>query len=260
MKNILLIIIIIFVISCHEENNTSSTEPDDNNPKDTIEVAFSTDSLEVPTIKDGEIIYHSHYTLSYNEENELANWVAYELVKEELVKNHKRTNDFRPDPKVSTGTAEDEDYQGSGYDRGHLMPAADCTWELTAMSESFFYSNIAPQVAGLNRGEWSSLEEDFRDLAIAHDTVWIVTGPIFDSNIEVIGKNEVAVPGFYYKAGLYKENDLWKSKAYILPNTPIDNEIDMESFRVTIDSLENRIGYDLYPKLEDFIEEEIEKT
>lgn len=212
-------------------------------------VMDNTNSLELPAFTGNyQIRYYEHFTVSYNEKYELANWVAYELTKDELEKNYDRTDDFRPDPEIITGTANANDYSGSGYDRGHLMPAADCTWNLTAMTESFYYTNIAPQVVGLNRGEWSELEEDFRDLAMLHDTIWIVTGPIFDSIIEYIGDNNVAVPGYYYKAGLYKVNNQFITEAYILPNESIDNNIQMSSFKVTIDSLEKRIGFDLFHK------------
>ncbi len=82
--------------------------------------------LELPKLKAKEtIIIHLGYSLVYNEPFEQASWVAYELTKEETFKSFERTNKFIPDPKVSLGTANDNDYKGSGFDRGHLAPAGD---------------------------------------------------------------------------------------------------------------------------------------
>jgi endonuclease G len=69
-----------------------------------------------------------------------------------------RTNDFREDYKVTTGSASLSDFKGSGYDRGHLAPAGDMKWSSTAMSESFYMSNMSPQKPGFNRGIWKKLE------------------------------------------------------------------------------------------------------
>ena len=99
-------------------------------------------NLELPKTKSKDkIITHTGYSLLYNETHEQANWVAYELTKEETNKLYERTDKFISDPKVKTETATDKDYQGSGYDRGHLAPASDMGWSSTTMAESFYYSN-----------------------------------------------------------------------------------------------------------------------
>lgn len=251
----LLLILATLITACEEDSISKDSDKADNqNSKN-----WNTNGLELPkTSENHEVIKYSHYTVSYKETYELANWVAYELTKDELNGEIERTDNFRPDSNVSTGTATVEDYKGSGYDRGHLMPAADCTFDEIAMSESFYFTNIAPQVSGLNRGEWKTLEEDFRNLAMEHDTIWVVTGPIFDEIIEYIGENEVAVPMYYYKAGIYKVDGEYEAETYILPNTAIDNDIPMSDFRISVDSLENRIGYDLFYQLPDEIENEVE--
>ena len=87
------------------------------------------------------------YTLNYDEQHEQASWVAYILTSTHIRGTVNRTNDFREDYKVKTGSASLSDYKGSGYDRGHLAPAGDMKWSSTAMSESFFMSNISPQMA-----------------------------------------------------------------------------------------------------------------
>src|SRR6056297_540596 len=115
--------------------------------------------LELPQYGDNDVIItHKAYVLDYNEETEQADWVAWELTKEELNGEFERKNNFKPDPQVKTETADDKDYYKSGYDRGHLAPAADMTWDKVAMDESFYYSNMSPQNPSFNRGIWRRLE------------------------------------------------------------------------------------------------------
>ena len=92
----------------------------------------------LPTTNNGRVVLHDHYALSYDEEHEQAEWVAYELTRTQLnAQSIKRTNDFRPDDKVLTRSATPADYKRSGYDRGHLAPAGDMNFNRTAMSQSF---------------------------------------------------------------------------------------------------------------------------
>ncbi len=111
---------------------------------------------------EGEIIKHTYYTLSYSEENEQAYWVYYELTPEMVNGSEARTDDFRSDPNVSTGSADLEDYRGSGYHRGHLCPAGSIDLNHTSMSESFSFTNMSPQAASFNTGRWKTLEEQVR--------------------------------------------------------------------------------------------------
>jgi endonuclease G, mitochondrial len=215
--------------------------------------------VEIPKTNPHDvIIYHTGYALLYNEEHEQASWVAYELTKEETVNNSKRSNKFLVDPKVKTGTADDADYTKSGYDRGHLAPAADMGWSEITMKESFYYSNMSPQKPGFNRGIWKKLEEKVRDWAIKNQAIFIVTGPILTPGLPTIGPNKVSIPQYYYKVILdYTQPDL-KGIGFILPNESSDKPI--QTYAVTIDSVEKFSGLDFFPLLPDNIEQSIEKT
>ena len=101
---------------------------------------------------DHQIRSFQYYTLCYRESYEQAEWSAYCLRDWMLQKNVKRTNDFRPDPEILTGSATLADYKRSGYDRGHLTPAGDMVFSKEAMSETFYMSNMCPQAAAFNRG------------------------------------------------------------------------------------------------------------
>ncbi len=214
------------------------------------------DKFEIPSaVGENEIIEHYAYTLSYNETHEQADWVAYHLTRAEAISNlFERTNDFREDPFVTTISSQLSDYYLSGYDRGHLAPAGDMTWSDTAMSESFFLSNMSPQVGELNSGKWSSLEKQVREWADIYDGVYIVTGGVLKPGLSTIGANQVSVPEYYYKVVL--KCDLSEGIAFVMPNAKISDE--MINYAVTIDYVEDLIGIDFFPKMEISEQEKIE--
>ena len=218
----------------------------------------SSESLEEPKHYEADAyVKHFAYSLVYNEETEQADWVAYNLEAKELQKNFKRKNNFRPDTMVASHTANNADYSKSGYDRGHLAPAADMTWNEQAMSESFYYSNMSPQLAGFNRGIWKRLESKVRKIAVKYDNVYVCVGPIFMDSIITIGANNVAVPSHYYKALLLYNDTLQQSIAFVMPNKKISEPIS--NFVITVDSLEQIIHLDLYHSLPNSKEEIIER-
>lgn len=252
IKWVLIILVIIIVISVYLEYKKE---------KDPVISKISVinkieiiEFLELP--KDENYIQYKAFHLSYNEEYEQANWVAYCLTCEETQGKIKRTNRFREDDKIVSFSAADDDYRNSGYDRGHLIPAADCSSDIEAMNESFLFSNISPQEASFNRGIWKKLEERTRDLACIYDSLYVVTGPIFSNNMKRIGINKVAVPNYYFKAFFHYTSTSMETVAFILPNTKSD--MNVWDYAVTIDSLEKVISYDLFYKLDDKIEEKIE--
>lgn len=152
--------------------------------------------LEIPKTSSSKdrIIKKTGFSLLYNESHEQAEWVAYQLTKSETNSVFERTDNFMVDPMVKTGSAVAADYQGSGYDRGHLAPAGDMGWSAASMTESFYYSNMSPQLPAFNRGIWKRLEEQVRTWAIDYDTLYVVTGPVLQMGLPKIGPNEVSVP------------------------------------------------------------------
>ena len=217
---------------------------------------LSSQNLLPKPVSGEQIINHSAYSLSYNEEHEQANWVAYKLTAEKVRGSVKRKDAFRADPKVKTGSASLDDYRGSGYDRGHLAPAADMKWSSTAMSESFFMSNMSPQNPGFNRGIWKRLEEHVRNWAIDNESIHITTGGVLKGKLTTIGNNRVSVPSFYYKVILdYKEPEI-KGIGFILFNE--NTKKSLEPYAVSIDEVEKFTGLDFYYYLPDNIENKVE--
>ncbi len=211
-------------------------------------------SLEVPALEEGDTLtLHTGYSLVYDEEHENAKWVAYRLDRDELYGLYEREDDFRPDDSIATGSAELSDYRGSGYDRGHLIPAADATWSEEAMSDTFFLSNMTPQEPQFNRGIWADLEATVRNFADRLDGVYVVTGPLYLSpEVKTIGENEVAVPDSFFKAILSVSGGKTEGIGFILANEKSGEALSR--FILPIDTIEEEGGFDLFPLLDDEME------
>lgn len=216
------------------------------------------EDLELPYYGEGEIVVsHPGFTLLYDEEHEQARWVAYHLTRDELYGTAPRKDNFRPDPSIPTGSAELVDYRGSGYDRGHLIPASDLTWSEEAMSASFFLSNMSPQDGSFNRGIWSKLEATVRNFADTEGAVYVVTGPVLtDGPYKTIGKNNVSVPNAYYKVILDYEEPELKAIGFILPNE--GSKEDLSAFAMSVREVEEITGLDFFHRLPDTQEELLE--
>lgn len=230
-----------------------------NNPVDTSFFKINKGSLlEFPNYQDSiQVIKHLGYTLEYNEACEQATWIAYSLTKQETNGIFERGDNFIIDPKIPTGSASKSDYLKSGFDRGHLAPAADMKWSEQAMDESFYFSNMSPQLPAFNRGVWKRLEDKMRDWAIIYDSILIVTGPVLNSNLTKIGPNEVCVPTHYYKVILDFKKTQSKAIGFIMPNS--GSKEDLRSFAVSIDSVEQITGLDFFFQLNDSFETQLEK-
>jgi len=195
--------------------------------------------LDIPQKIDSnnQIIVHDAYILSYNETCEQANWVKYMVTKAELdTVNAKRKNNFKEDEKVLTGSASLDDYKGSGYDRGHLAPAAVFVNDQEEMDESFYMSNISPQTPSFNRGIWKRLENYERELANEHDTIYVIAGGILKGNLPTIGENEVCIPKLYFKI-IYNKDFVM---CFIMRNVKSFDPLNM--FKQTISVLERESG------------------
>ncbi len=203
------------------------------------------------------IIERPYYTLRYSETHEQAIWVAYKLVADSLTQEkYERKDDFRKDPRVRTGSAELSDYKGKGYDRGHLAPAADFSYDEFALSQTFYMSNMSPQVASFNRGVWKKLEDQVRKWSMENTEIYVVTGPILNKQFTTIGDNEISVPEYYYKIILDIQKPEIKAIAFLLKNEKSGESL--ETFIVTIDQIETLSGLDFFPSMPDDLEDLLE--
>ncbi len=243
-----------------KEDNFSATNEPTYEP-DQIDLTLP--DYVLPAIqKSDEVIRHKNYTLRYEEKYEIPAWVAYQL-RGTFTKGKadRSENQFVPDGKVKEASALSADYTGSGYDRGHMVPAGDfkCCQEL--MNETFFMSNICPQVPELNRGIWENIESRIRSWAVRDKELFIVTGPVLSKNMKTIGRyNTVSVPKHYYKIVLYyPKGSTQKPRAigFLLPNSAELNK-KMNTYVVSIDEIEQKTGLDFFTKLPDTIENQLE--
>lgn len=226
----------------------------------TISTTDNDNRLEIPIMRSnigGQILKRKGYTLSYNADYKTSQWVAWELTRKETKGKEGRTDKFLPDPDVLGAKAYTSDYTKSGYDRGHMAPAADMKWSRQAMEESFFMSNICPQNPNLNRRDWNDLEEKSRQWAKKYGAVYIACGPIYDTKRpKRIGNNKIAVPDAFYKVILINDKKNPKAIGFIFPNKA--GHKPLNKYIVTVDSVEIRTNIDFFPTLPDEIENRIE--
>lgn len=198
------------------------------------------------------------FALGYSHKHRQAIWVSYILTREHLEKEQvKRSNRFLPDPAISFQPVQPNDYTRTGYDRGHLAPAADMTYLYDTMLHSFFLSNICPQIPGCNRGIWKRVENQTRRWALKEDRLYIITGPIFnDDTKKTLGKTNIPIPTAFYKIVLDLTPPM-KMIAFIVPNQTTKKRVP--SFVVTVDEVEQITGFDFFNCMDDSLEELLEK-
>ena len=205
------------------------------------------------------IINREGYALGYIEYHEQPAWVIYHMTKEEATtKATSREDNFRPDPEVPTGSATLADYRGSGYDRGHLAPAADMAYSVKTMDESFYLSNMSPQRGEFNRGIWKDLEAQVRSFAISEGDIYVVTGPILPQKKSLtIGASKVTVPERYYKV-VWDRTPPEKMIGFILQNS--GSSQSLQSFAVTVDAVEEATGLNFFSEIPQPQQEQLEST
>ena len=217
-------------------------------------------NLEIPVSlapKQEQIIRHTGYTVSYNKDLKLPNWVSYELTRQETKGKEKRSNRFIADPLAIGTIATNADYTRSGYDKGHMAPAADMKWSKQAMEESFYMSNICPQNQKLNRDDWGSLEDVCRKWARKYGTVYIACGPIYDKKRhKCIGKHKVAVPDRFFKVVLIYNRKNPIAMGFLFDNKP--HHQALSKYMVSVDQVEEITGLDFFSRLPDSVENKIE--
>lgn len=249
-----ILLIAAFLVTVEPWKNSSSklqTSFVSEGPPPNINIEWNNLSSGYPlTTTTDTIRSYKGFDLGYNEQFEQASWVAYVLTRGEIESGYvDRTNNFRPDSTIATGSASLKDYRGSGFDRGHLAPAGDMKWNQIAMSESFLMSNMSPQAPSFNRGIWKRLEEHVRSWAIEKDSLYVITGPVLEPIDSFIGENEVGVPGLYFKVLVDLSPPNHDFIAFLLPNTGSSDDLD--DYAITVDSLEVITGYDFFASAPD---------
>ncbi len=220
------------------------------------------DGLEIPaplSDRPEQLLGRMAYSVSYNRDLKIPNWVAWHLTAEKLTGDAKRpSRAFHEDMDVPEPRATDADYVRSGYDRGHMLPAGDNKYSDEAMYQSFLLTNICPQDHGLNAGDWEELENACRKWARKYGDVYIVCGPLlYNQEHRTIGKNKVVVPEAFFKVVLCLKGTP-KAIGFIYKNQ--DGDRPMGDYVNTVDEVERITGIDFFPSLPDDVEDRIEAT
>lgn len=209
------------------------------------------------------------YSLSYNRSKATPNWVAWRL-DSTWVGSAPRQDDYRPDPALPAGwyQVQDNDYSGSGYDRGHMCPSGDRTRSIPDNSATFLMTNFVPQLAANNQGPWEEFETYCRTLASQGNEIYIITGPY--GNIGTIAAGQIVVPQYTWKVVLVipnGNNDVARASTrttrvfgIIVPNfPPLNINAPWRDFRVTVNQVEYLTGYNFFSEIPKNTQELIEQ-
>ncbi len=260
-------IIIDFIDKIEQKEATTENKTEDNTveilPKGEEEALDFIEVLEdyLPTSTTNLVINYDHFSLSFSDAHKQSEWMAYELsynlLEQKVATRH---SSFSEDKNIKTGSAKPSDYTKSGYDRGHLVPAADMAFSEIGMRQSFLMSNVSPQLPAFNRGVWKELEEQVRDWVKANRHMYIITGAILTKpEIDRIGRNkQIPVPSHFYKVLLDLKLPEQKGIAFIIPNQK--STLPLSDYMVTIDSVETLTGITFFPSLPDDLKKQVKST
>lgn len=252
----ILISFFIFLFSCKEQTekvNTATIEK--STTSDTITPFTENKNFDfLPTSTSNTVYEHKGYAFSYVEKYEQSEWVAYELEDGNWKYSEYERPLFNQDPIVESESAHWGNYKKSGYTKGHLCPAGDRKENQDLFEETFFTSNVSPQTYEFNAGVWNRLEQKVRYWAYKYDGLYVITGGVLTDNLESIGREDVAVPKYFYKVLLTKDQS--KMIAFLVPHE--NSKLPLYEFATSVDEIEQLTGINFFPKLEDSIENKME--
>lgn len=196
---------------------------------------------------------YARYTLCYEHEHRQALWTKHTLTVEMIEGKQKRTNNYRADMEMED-PVHPSDYSKSGFDRGHLVPAGDMKLNYQMMSESFYMTNMSPQLSSFNRGIWNTIEDHVRDLVQEYGTAHVITAPVLEDGL-LKTKKGISIPKWFYKIAYFP--DIKKAKAFLIQNQKHKTH-DVSLFQVTVDEIESFTGLDFFADLPDSVEDKME--
>ncbi len=222
--------------------------------------------------RDLEVVEHAAMVIGFDCDFRMASWVFHVLTPDVSFGNVTRTNDFRKDERLTCESAVESDYflkkekpdgtyayDGFGFDRGHLAPSADFRWSYTALSESYFYSNMTPQRSEFNQDSWAELEGLLRRIVDQEKkSFYIITGPVLRADLPTVPRSlhGLMIPELHYKIIVDVSEDQPRGMAFIMPNRKADQRLS--NYVVRIDSVERLTGLNFFPMLSAEMEELIE--
>ncbi len=221
-------------------NNTPHLVPMSEGARDSLM------TVGLPRGMSDTLVRYDAFDVHFNSERGIANCALYEITSNELNGTAERGNEFMANPGVK-GCPLPEDYAGSGFDRGHLVPAGDLKWNGTAMRQSFLMTNVGPMHKALNEGGWAKLEEKVREWTARDSALLVFTGPVVSDSDTTLASGRVKVPSAYYKVILAPCVRPMRVIAFIYPNGHSGGRL--QQYAVSVDEVERRTGLDFFPTL-----------
>lgn len=236
--------------------------------------------IEIPALKGGSMnLFITHttpyngkeiitYSLEYDCTQKSSRWVAFTFNSSTPDKDLGRVGDFTEDPNIPTQyQTHDGDYTGSGYSRGHLTASSDRQYSAAANKQTFYMSNINPQIQnGFNGNIWAELEKKVQSwgkISNNQDTLYVARGGTIDNKSNIIKylktNNTIPVPKYFYMAILSLKNGQYKAIGFWLEHKVYNNN-NYATYALPIDELEQKTGIDFFRNLSDDIENEVERT
>lgn len=211
-----------------------------------------------------DLIIHDIYALSSNDNTKFADWVAYRLTVHEVDGDIGLDRNWKSEEWLDKDeTLEASDYTGANgahdYERGHQAPLGSFKRSVHA-SQTNHLSNITPQKSELNQGPWKELEDHIRGLAMNGNTVYVMTGPLYEREMPALPKADEPhkVPSGYWKVVLMPTGSgSFEHAAFIMDQNSARKDA-ISSKVVSIDEVEKRSGLDLLWELEDATEKSVE--
>lgn len=215
--------------------------------------------LELPAVGNmGQLLKRVGYTVLYDSNTKLPLWVAWRLTADHADGPYNRNGlKFAEDDEVPEPRATNDDYRGSGFDRGHMCPSGDNKWSEEAQLQSFLYTNCCPQLHALNAGDWNELEQRCRAWAKNYGDVYIVSGPLLAEGVahQTIGTHKVVVPERFFKVVL-RMGDNPAAIGFVCDNADVRGALN--DYVVTVDEVERLTDFDFFPSLPDEVENKVE--
>ena len=242
---------VIGLLSSYQEDESRHGTLTDSEVRALLSVALPEGTSEIKCEYTG-------FDVSFNPDRRVPNYVAWELTASEVDGDVSRADHAFAKDEGVLGCADLSDYRRSGFDRGHMAPAADMKWSADAMRDCHLLTNIVPQDHSLNSGRWNALENKCRNYARRDSAVIVICGPVLSDRMPRTIGSGVAVPERFFKVIYAPYARPQRAIAFVMPNRPVRESL--ASMAMSVDQLEEITGMDFLHALPDSIETKVEAS
>lgn len=275
---ILPLFLLLALASCGSDNddNGGSRYSSNNTNSNFSDANLFTHRMEFPKVKGGTnvILVHTlnggevNYSVEYDTQKKSTRWSCYEIYGSNRETHTSRyysdTDQYPQDPQLDAQYRWKQDpFWRSGYDHGHLCPSADRLNSREANVQTFYLTNMMPQVNGFNAGVWATMETWVRNqvTASSKDTLFVVKGGTMDNSDQYTTMartgGDLIIPKYYYMAVLMHNSSGYKAMGFWIEHKA-NSTRNLSPYVVNIDELERLTGIDFFCNLPDDTENHVE--